>query len=111
MSAFPEEAAALRAQFADSVREILKGEKARYFLDFMGRKSDMPFSSFGDKEMSILFEWTRTPDDQWALQITETGRNTSGPVKCGQVTTRRLKAIQIPPYWRPFIQVSASSDP
>jgi len=111
VSAFHEEAVALRQQFADSVREILHGEKAQYFLDFMAGWAETPFSAFGEKEMSILFEWTRTSDDQWALQITETGINNSRPVQCGQTTTRRLEATNIPPYWRPFIGIAASSGP
>ena len=104
VSAFPEEAAALSKQFADSVSDLLKGEKARLFLDSMGRWADMPFSAFGQKEMTILFEWTRTADDQWALQITETGINNSRPVKCGRTTTRQLQQTNIPPCWRHLIR-------
>lgn len=104
VGAFREEAAAVRKQFAESVRDILKGEKTKLFLDFMGQRADSPFRAFGEKEMSILFEWTRTPDDQWALQITETGVNNARPVKCGQTTTRQVEQSNIPPYWRPFIE-------
>ena len=106
VGAFHEEAASLRQQFADSVREILPGEKAHHFLDFMDRRADTPFSAFGENERSILFEWTRTSDSLWALQVTETGMNTPVPAKCGQAT-----ATNIPPYWRRLIQASASSGP
>jgi hypothetical protein len=104
VSAFPEEAAALRQQFADAVSDLLKGEEARLFLDSMGRWADMPFSAFGQKEMTILFEWTRAADDQWALQITETGINHSRPVNCGRTTTRQLQRTNIPPYWRHLLR-------
>lgn len=106
--AFPGDAAALRKEFAAWVSDLLQGEKAKLFLDLMAKWTDTPFSPFGRKEMTILFEWTRTADDQWALQVTETGRDNSRPVKCGQATTRRLDQTNIPPYWRHLIQPPAS---
>jgi hypothetical protein len=103
VSAFRAKTLALRKQFADSIQEILEGEKAARLLDFMGRRTESPFVPFGEKEMTILFESTRTPDNQWALQITETGVNNSRPVNCGRTTTRRLDVTNLPPYWRPLI--------